>query len=533
MDVGSLLRRAAAESPLTIAVDDGASARPLGELLARSERFANGLRGLGLQKGDAVGVLAENRIEYPEVDVALLCGGFTRVALNARLGLEDFRQAAADCRMRVLVFCARHAAEAEALRTELGLVTIALDAGSDGMDTYERLIADAPADTVVEEIDDEAPGAITYTSGTTGKPKGVVLSRRALREVALNLLIELGRPRTGEKIVLTQPLSHGAGYFVLPYLMCGAGIQIMDRFDPERVVALSHRPDIRTFKAVPAMLPRVLEAARASGCGYEHVIYGAAPISPPLLAESQEVLGPVLTQIYGQSEAPMSLTVLHAADHIVGSERANSAGRPWRTVAVEICDDDGRPVPKGEPGEIRVRGRHMMTRYLNRPEETAAVLVDGWIRTRDAGRIDGDGFVHLLGRTDEMLNTGGFNVSPREVERAVLEHDQVGECVVVGVPDERWGTAIAAVVTPAGDAPVVTEELVDFLRPRLGFRAPKRIVILDEIPRNAYGKVDRTAVNAAVAHRPTALHQGGHDHVSSPATEALWHQSREGADQST
>jgi fatty-acyl-CoA synthase len=511
MHYANLIRRAGREFASNTAVEDGSHARSFAELLDRSERFANALDDLSIPPDSPIGILSENRIEYPEIDGGLALGSRVRVALNARLHLDDFRHAASDCDMKALVHSARFAAEAEALREELGLETICLDPVEGGSHEYEDLLARAEGEPRERPVEPEQRAWISYTSGTTGRPKGVVLSHRAVREVAFNLLLELGPPAAGEQIVLPQPLSHGAGYFALPYLLCGAGLIVLEGFDPEAVLAFGQRPEVRTLKAVPAMLGPLIAAADGRSDAFETIIYGAAPIGPGLLDESLDAFGSVLVQIYGQSEAPMTLTSLAKADHLVDDGRRTSAGRPWRNVAVAIRDEEGKEVPFGETGEVTISGSHQMTEYHAKAEATAEVLRDGWIHTRDMGRLDHNGFVHLLGRSDEMINTGGFNVAPREVEQVLADHDAVAECVVVGLPDQRWGEAVTAIVRPhaGGDAgpDLAGDELISFSRERLGFRTPKRVLLVDEIAKNAYGKTDRVALDTLIAAR-TAENQG-------------------------
>lgn len=492
LDVAFLLRRAAASFPDAPAVEDKTCALRLDALIDRAERLANAVDALGVPAGATVGILLENRWEYVLVDLALALGRRVRVAFNARLHLDDFRYMAADAQLAAIVHSAGFAADAAALAEELGVLTIDVD---DGLDA---LIAGADPTPVQRGGSAEDPAWITYTSGTTGRPKGVTLSHRSIREVALNLLLELGPVVPGEQLVLTQALSHGAGYFVLPWLMSGAGVYVVRSFDPEEVIAVGARPHVHTLKVVPAMLPQLLDAAGDAGLGYGNVVYGASPIAPAVLDRALDRLGPVLVQIYGQSEAPVTLTCLHKQDHLGDGDERFSAGRAWRSVGVEVRDADGRAVGPDEPGEVYVRGSHMMSGYHGLPEATAAAVVDGWIRTSDMGRRDARGFVYLLGRRDEMINSGGYNVSPREVERVLNEHPAVQEVVVFGVPDDRWGEAVTAAVCARGGTSVTAAELSEFARPRLGFRAPKRINILDEIPTNAYGKVDRVRLQAAV-----------------------------------
>jgi fatty-acyl-CoA synthase len=496
MDLPYLIRRAARFYPNAPAVGDRRGTRSLAEVVARAERLANAMDALDVPEGAAVGVLSENRVEYVDVDLALALGRRVRVALNRRLHRDDFRFALRDCGARALVYSADHAEDAVALAAELDLVAINLDGGDGPGETYAELIADAPAAAVVRSGSDEDPAWISYTSGTTGRPKGVVLSHRTVREVAFNLLLELGPQDPGERLVLTQALSHGAGYFVLPLLISGGGVYVMDGFVADEVLWAAGQPGVRALKAVPAMFPALLEAHAAAGgpLGYDSVIYGAAPMAEPILDAALEQFGPVLVQIYGQTEAPMTLTCLHKEDHVRPGQHRTSAGRAWRSVAVEIRDPDGLALPAGEVGEVTIRGSHHMTGYHGLEDATAEALRDGWLWTKDIGTIDEEGFVHLLGRRDEMINSGGFNISPREVEHVLQDHPEVVDCVVVGLPDARWGTAVNAVVALRADSSVTAEEIIGFARPRLTFRTPKRVLITGSIPKNAYGKVDRAQI---------------------------------------
>ncbi len=488
-----MLRRAAGTFPHSVAVDDGRRSWTAAGLLARGERLANALDELGVPTEAAVGVLSHNRSAYVEADVAIALGRRVRVALNARLHLEDFRYMAEDADLRVLFHSAEFDEAAAALREEFGLITISFDDPIPGGLGMEKLIADASGERRVRPADPEGLAWISYTSGTTGRPKGVELSHRAVLAVALNLLLELGQVEPGEQIVLTQPISHGAGYFVLPYLMSGAGVYLMPAFDPARVWELGRKPSVRTLKLVPSMLDPILDAETQSAWGYDSIVYGASGIPQATLARAMERFGPTLIQDYGQSEAPVTITCLQKADHVDPDTRL-SAGLPWRSVAVEVRGEDGRVVAPGELGEVFVRGRHLMTGYHNKPRATAEVITDGWIHTKDMATVDDRGFVYLRGRRDEMIVTGGFNVAPREVEDVIGTHRGVDEVVVLGMPDERWGMAVTAVVRSADGLQV--DDLIDFVRPRLGIRTPKRVVVWGDIPRNSYGKVDRFAIRS-------------------------------------
>lgn len=500
MDAAYLIRRAARHAPDAVAVDDGSVVLTLSCMASRAERFANALDESGVSPGAAVALLSGNRSQYVEADVGIAFARRVRVALNARLHLDDHRYVVGDAEVAVLIHDAEFEAEAAVLRDEFGLLTICFDAPSAGSPSiyYEDMIARASGASVVRAgpSDDHEPAWITYTSGTTGRPKGIILSHASIREVAFSLLGELQPVKQEELIVLTQALSHGSGYWVLPALASKAGVYVAKTFDPDEVCAVSKRANVRTLKCVPAMLPPLIEAA--ADFDYETVVYGASPISQPVLASALERFGPVLVQIYGQSEAPVTLTCLKKEDHLGDGDRRFTAGRPFRTVGVEVWNEDGIPLGPGEEGEVVVTGAHLMSGYLGMREETSAVFRDGWLLTRDVGMMDERGFLQLLGRRDEMIISGGYNVSPREVENVLSRYPGVEEVAVTGVPDERWGSAIAAVVKMVPGSHATAHELMDFARPRLTFRAPKHVAFVDSIPKNPYGKVDRMKVAEAI-----------------------------------
>lgn len=498
-DVGRLVRRAVRERGQDIAVVCDGRSRTYAQLGDRAERLACAIRGLGLGRGERVAVLLSNRLEYPEVDVGLAFGGLVRVALNVRLGTEDLSYILEDSTARVILTEERYDEVAAELveRHDLLWIRMGPRCSSARSRDYETLLETSRPEVVELSLPDSAPAWISYTSGTTGRPKGVVLSHRALVQVGFNLMVELGPVTAGSSILLPQPLSHGAGYFVLPYLAAGAITHIMGKFDPHQALEIGRRHRIGILKCVPTMVHDLLETGESIPFGT--VIYGAAPMSRRQMECALERYGPVLVQVYGQSEAPVTITVLHKHDFERPGPHLRSAGRPWRTVDVEVVDPDGRRVADGELGEVVVVGPHLMDGYSGQPDLTAEVLRDGRLWTRDMAIRDDRGYIYLRGRRDEMINSGGYNIAPKEIEDAVAEHPAVEECIAVGLLDERWGQAVQVHVQVSNGAAVDAEELIQFCEPTLGFRRPRSIVFTDDLPRTAYGKLDRSKIKPIAA----------------------------------
>lgn len=505
MDLAYMLRRAAFEYPEQTAVSDGTRSLTYTSVMNRARRLINVLSGLGLQTGDRVAVLLRNQIEYAEIDVGLACGGFVRVALNVRLGVEDFSYCVADADARAIITDSSFDQDAAELAARHGVAWIRLSHDEQALPAldYETALAAASDSYTAPGNLADLPAWFSYTSGTTGRPKGVVLSHRALCHMVVNIALEFGPLSNRASFLFPQPLSHGAGYFQLSCLCTGATSYLMEHFDPELCIDMGTRHRIRTLKLVPTMLSAIVDLEVP--VPFDSLIYGASPISPRLLQIALDRIGPRLIQGYGQSEVPCTITVLRKHEHEGGGPSRFSAGRPWRTVEVAVVDADGQPVPVGEQGELIVRGPHAMDGYHNLPAETAEVLRDGWIWTKDIARTDDRGFVYLLGRRDQMINSGGFNIAPAEVEGVVGQHPAVKECVAFAVPDDQWGQSVAVAVSASGMAPFDAEQIIDFSRASLGFRRPRYVYLVDSIPHSAYGKVDRPRLIAEIAEQRSGL----------------------------
>jgi acyl-CoA synthetase (AMP-forming)/AMP-acid ligase II len=501
-----LINTAVREYPDNIAVicpDVRLTYRQLDE---RVNRLANALIGRGLRKGDRVGILMKNGHEYIETDFALSKTGLVRVALNYRLGIKDHAYVINDSDSNALIFSQDFAGDVAAMRDHLPSVEkyICVENKNGGqLDEdilhYEEMLAASAPDDPGIEINEEDLHQLTYTSGTTGNPKGVMISEKAWSSTTINILLNYG-PITEKDVILNlQQLSHGAGYFVMPFFIRGATNVLID-FEPSRVFETVQNEGVTMIKLVPVMLYKLLDAYPLQTydlSSLKQIIYGGSPISRPRLVQALDVFGEKLSQLYGQAEVPMCLTTLSREDHrIEGTEeeikRLESAGKPCTNVEIKIVDDDGKELGFGEKGEVAARGEHIMTGYWKMPEATAETLKDGWVYTGDMGYMDSKGFVFLVDRKKDVIISGGFNIFPAEVEKIIITHPNVQEASVIGVPDDNWGEAVKAFVVLKPGTAATAEEIISFCKEGgLGFRAPKSIDFIDEIPRNPYGKVDK------------------------------------------
>jgi long-chain acyl-CoA synthetase len=500
--------RAASLFSERIAIICDGEQRSYQELNERSNRLANALLAFGLVRGDRVAVLLENSIAALEIDCACTKIGLVRVSLNPRTTKRDAEFIIKDAQARILFFGWNFATLVSDLTDmhegmrHVGIAVSGSPTGEFHADDYEGLIAGGGRNAPDTALDDEDLHSLLYTSGTSGRPKGVMLSNRAIVQVAYNVLIELPPLTINERILLLQPLSHGAAFYVLPYFMRGCTVVLTRRFDPEDTLHLIRELGIGVVKLVPTMLHRLLSSSGVSRLELpqlHRLIYGGSAIPGEVLRQAIEVFGTRLVQHYGQSEAPSTLTLLPQAEHVVGNIETgllNSAGRAWPTVDIRIVGKDGQTLPKGDVGEVAVRAPHLMSGYWQNPDLSAKVIRDGWLFTNDLGHLDDRGFLYLAGRMDEMIISGGFNIAPRDVEEVLYRHPAVHEVAVVGQLDVRWGHVVVAYVALKPDATAVN--ILEFSKPLLGFKNPKRLYIVNELPKNLNGKIERKSLNPAL-----------------------------------
>jgi fatty-acyl-CoA synthase len=346
-------------------------------------------------------------------------------------------------------------------------------------------------------VDDVA--TLNYTGGTTGKSKGALRHHREIASVAGAILADFEIPHT-PRYLTVAPISHVAGTKVLPTLMRGGTVHMLKGFDPEAVLATIARERINFTLFVPTMIYVLLDhpaLARTDLSSLELLLYGASPMAPSRLIEGIERMGPVFSQLYGQTEC-YPVSVLRKADHDPKQpELFLSCGFPVAGCEVKILDDQDQEVPVGESGEICVRAPYAMAEYWKRPEQTAETLKNGWLHTGDIARADERGYMFILDRKKDMIVSGGFNVFPREVEDVLAAHADVAVVAVIGIPDDKWGEAVTAIVVPRAGTQPSAKELIELVKERKGStHAPKQVQFVKELPMTGVGKVDKKVLRA-------------------------------------
>ncbi len=503
MKPGLLIDWPATHYPGATAVVFGAERVSFREFDARVNRLAHGLGTLGLPRGSRVGVLMPNRPACMEVFFAVGKAGLALVPLNVRGSAAEHAWILDDAGAEALVFGREFGEVVAAVRPQVpGLHTLLVAGGEiAGARALEDLARGQPDDEPVVDVGEDDLERIHYTSGTSGRPKGVVITHGQSYHRLTQILINLDQPvGPGDVNLNVGPLTHAAGLMFTAYYVRGATNVVLERFEPEAVLAAIERLRVTSVLLVPSMIVRMLRAPgleRYNLRSLRRVWYGTAPMPLAPLREAIRVFGPVFRQNYGMSEASQPLTILGPEDHVVdGAEevlrRLRSAGQPALGVELRVVDAEGKPVKPGEVGEIVYRSRHMFREYWKRPEETARAFRDGWFLTGDLATVDEDGYVYIVDRKHDLIISGGFNIYPREVEEAILAHPAVAEVAVVGVPDEEWGEVVKAVCVLKAGARATAGEIVEACRERLaGFKKPRIVEFVPELPKNAYGKVER------------------------------------------
>jgi len=491
MNVATLLHNTARTFPSLPAVTDGSGSQNYGELSHRVRTMAHSLReDLGLVAKDRVVLCIENCSEFIEVLFACWNAGLTVVPVNTRLNPREVRFIIEDSAARL---CFASGEPCANLVTEMAEITDLkiIDVHSA---MYKQL--QAGEETLVTDVGAEEAAWVFYTSGTTGRPKGAVISHRALMFMSLAYFADIGYVEAGDTQLHVAPLSHAAGLYSLPHLAKGGHQVILTTpFDPSEVFSAIQNHSCVSMFLAPTMLSRLLnapEAASADVSNIKTIIYGGGAMHLAELKRAINLFGPSFFQLYGQGEAPMTITGVSMAQHR-DFENPNyenvlrSVGTPRTGVEVIIAGSDGRELPMGEVGEIAIRGDVLMSGYLGKSESP---IHNGWLHTGDLGSLDSLGNLTLRGRSREVIISGGSNIYPLEVEEVLLQHEAVAASSVVGRQSAKWGEEVVAFVVLVEGKTIDVSDLDNLCIAQIArFKRPKQYFFRESLPTNNYGKV--------------------------------------------
>ena len=505
MNVGKLLTQSARTHPESLAVAEGAKELTYAEFNGRANRLASALGRLGITQGENVALLMSNCSEMLESMFACFKAGFGAVPINFRLHPREFAFIVDHSEARALLISSEFNESVLGIRKQLPRMQHVISVSGAEAELqlldYEILLGAEGEDFEDANVGPDDLAWIFYTSGTTGTPKGAMLTHRNLLAMSMNFYADMC-PGLGPRdaTLHAAPLSHGSGLYALPntgkaaaHIIPGSG-----SFDPELVFkCIEHRRVTNIFVA-PTMLKRLIDSPAIDR--YDHsslrsVIYGGGPMLVEDLSKAIEKFGPCLVQLYGLGESPMTITYLPHEDHVLAgnsiqARRLGSAGFARTDVEVKIFDSDDNELPPNQMGEIVTRSDLVMKGYWRNPEATAETLRNGWLHTGDMGSIDEQGYVFIMDRSKDMIISGGENIYPREIEEVIVQHPAVREVAVIGVPDQEWGEAIKAVVSLALDREVGEAELIEFCRDHIAsYKKPKSIDFVDDLPKNNNGKI--------------------------------------------
>lgn len=505
LSVARGILNSAQRAPQATAIEAGECARTYAALAERLRKLGSAaLNHYGLQPGDVVALLAPNRIEYLEIVAGLAEAGLCVATLNPRLSAEELRDIFQDCKPKLAI-------------VDPSLASLVGESGDPEVptiilgDDYEAVLA-AASPCAFPELDERSAFSISYTSGTTGKPKGVLLPHRSRALVCLASAVEYECFGMGDRFLALAPMYHGAGLaFALAAVSHGGTCIIHESNDAESIVARLEQGDIHGVFMVPTHFKRIfdLPESRLEGLASRHqlkaIISNAAALAPRFKELTCRFFGEgLLHETYGSTEAGIVTNM--RPEHLL--DRLESVGTPFIGMEIEIRRADGSLCDAGEVGELYARGPYTFVGYLNRPDETAAALQDGWVTVQDLAVRDDDGFINIVGRSKDMVVSGGVNIYPAEIEKVIAQEPSVAEVAVVGLPDDEWGESVHAFVVLRLGNETDAENIIARCRQTLsGYKVPRGVTFIDELPRNASGKILKKDLRAGAAVAPSEPRQ--------------------------
>ncbi len=476
--IGQLALKSARAYPEKTAVVCNDRSITYAQLLERAYALTAYFNSLKLAKGDRVGVLMSNRLEHIELDVAVSLYGLIKVPLNYRLHPKEHEYQINDSGMRLLI-------GEQPLISLLQVDLVVLDLE----DAYEKVIEQFKGKAYVNEVDENDTMAIMYTSGTTGNPKGVMLSHRNMVSGALSLAIAC-EVDFHDIIGHVAPLTHGANFLSHVAWLYGLTQVVYDKFEPEQFIHSLEKDRVSILFLVPTMVNLMIQHEHFDPnklSTIKSINMAGSPIAAAKLQEALNKVGTKFVETYGQVEGPMCISIMPRGDL---ASRLDSCGRVGPFVEVKIIDEQGKECPVGEIGEITAKGPLVMQGYWNNEKATTDTLRNGWLHTGDLGKLDENGYLYIVDRKKEVIISGGVNIYPREVEEVLNKHEFVKETCVIGVPDEKWGESVIAYVVPNGRGNIEKEALLQLCKNHLAsFKKPKEIIIVNELPKSSYGKI--------------------------------------------
>ncbi len=495
-DYTAILARWESERPDAPAITFAGTTRTWAETAQRVRRVAAALRTAGVRPGDRIAVLDLNHPSCVELTLACAQIGAANAVVNFRLAPPEIVYVVNDAQARLLFVGPEFAGAVEQMRERVPTVERVVRVGGDA-DEFEAWVGAHEPDPAVHPA---APGDCfvqLYTSGTTGFPKGAMLTHRAMLAHAINVMADF-EVDPDARVQVAMPLFHvGGTSYALLAIAAGAHVYVLRLPDPVAILDMLERDRITHTFLVPALLAAITQVPGAADrdlSALRALSYGASPMPLPVMRACLKLFPGVMHQVYGMTEACGVVSSLGPADHDdpAVAHRLVSAGTPTHGVEIEVRDPaTGDPVPTGAAGEIWVRTDQLMGGYWGKPDATAAAITaDGWLRSGDGGHVDADGYVYVTDRIKDMIISGGENIYPAEIERVLAEHPAVADVAVIGVPDDRWGEVPKAIVVAAGGQRVDADALIAYAREHLaGFKAPKSVDVVDELPRNPTGKI--------------------------------------------